>query len=330
MQAKADLHIHSKYSDRPSEWILRRIGAPECFVEPREIYRQARRNGMTFVTITDHNSISGCLEIADLPGTFLSTEVTTYFPEDRCKIHVLVYGVTEAQFADIETVRENIREFRDYLNQHGIAHSVAHPFFAVNERLKLRHVEQLLLLFNRFESLNGTRYLETNRMLAVLLDSLTPEVIAELADAHGIVPCGKTPWIKYRTGGSDDHSGIYVASAHTVTPMANSVQEFLQHLQAGRHQPGGEAGTSIQLAHSFYRIAYSYYRQRLTRNGRHSALFSSLLQRMAGEASGSPPAGPVRRLANRVLTPWKTRRLSAQEQSLIAEMSALFSHVSSE
>jgi len=28
---KADLHLHSKYSDRPSEWFLRRIGAPECF-----------------------------------------------------------------------------------------------------------------------------------------------------------------------------------------------------------------------------------------------------------------------------------------------------------
>ena len=33
--SKCDLHVHSKYSDRPSEWFLRRIGTPESFVEPR-------------------------------------------------------------------------------------------------------------------------------------------------------------------------------------------------------------------------------------------------------------------------------------------------------
>ena len=32
--SKADLHVHSKYSDRPSEWILRRLGAPECYTPP--------------------------------------------------------------------------------------------------------------------------------------------------------------------------------------------------------------------------------------------------------------------------------------------------------
>jgi hypothetical protein len=37
---------------------------------------------MQFVTISDHNCIAGALEIAHLPGTFLSTEVTTYFSED--------------------------------------------------------------------------------------------------------------------------------------------------------------------------------------------------------------------------------------------------------
>ena len=30
------------------------------------------------------------------PGTFLSAEVTTYFPENGCKVHVLVLGIDEA------------------------------------------------------------------------------------------------------------------------------------------------------------------------------------------------------------------------------------------
>src|SRR5690242_11007196 len=93
--SRADLHVHSKYSDRPSEWLLRRIGAPESFTEPLEVYRRARARGMAFVTISDHNRIEGALEIAHLPGTFLSNEVTTYFPEDGCKIHCLVSGITE-------------------------------------------------------------------------------------------------------------------------------------------------------------------------------------------------------------------------------------------
>ena len=76
-----DLHVHSKYSVRPSQWILQKLGCPECFTEPAEVYRIARQKGMDLVTITDHNNISGSAEIAHLPGTFISEEVTTYFPE---------------------------------------------------------------------------------------------------------------------------------------------------------------------------------------------------------------------------------------------------------
>ncbi len=63
-KSRADLHVHSKHSDRPSEWFLRRIGAPECFAEPREIYDEMRGRGMDFVTLSDHNCIDGALEIA--------------------------------------------------------------------------------------------------------------------------------------------------------------------------------------------------------------------------------------------------------------------------
>jgi len=45
MNARADLHVHRKYSNRPSEWLLRRIGAPECFVELSRVYKQARAKG---------------------------------------------------------------------------------------------------------------------------------------------------------------------------------------------------------------------------------------------------------------------------------------------
>ena len=91
--SKADLHVHSKYSNRPSEWFLRRIGAPESFTEPADVYNACKAAGMDYVTISDHNCICGAKEIAHLPGTFISSELTTYFPENGCKIHCLVSGM---------------------------------------------------------------------------------------------------------------------------------------------------------------------------------------------------------------------------------------------
>ena len=51
------------------------------------------RRGMTHVTISDHNTIEGVLEIAHLDNVFISEELTTYFPEDGCKLHVLAWNI---------------------------------------------------------------------------------------------------------------------------------------------------------------------------------------------------------------------------------------------
>jgi len=39
---KADLHVHSKYSRRPSQWFLRKIGCSESYTEPARLYSLAR------------------------------------------------------------------------------------------------------------------------------------------------------------------------------------------------------------------------------------------------------------------------------------------------
>ena len=104
--SKADLHVHTKYSNRPSEWMLRRIGSAECYTEPKEVYDRAIKNGMNFVTISDHNKIDGALDIADLPNTFISCEVNVYFPEDGAKFHLLTTGITENQFKISENLRK--------------------------------------------------------------------------------------------------------------------------------------------------------------------------------------------------------------------------------
>jgi glycosyltransferase involved in cell wall biosynthesis len=318
--SRADLHVHSRHSDRPSEWILRRIGAPECFVEPLDIYQRARARGMDFVTISDHNKIAGALEIAHLPGTFISVEVTTYFPENGAKMHILACGIDEAQFAQIQELRENIYELRDYFVCEDIIHSVAHPLFLVNHHLTIDQFERLLLLFNRFEAINGTRDPRASKVVRAVLDSLTVHDIERLANKHGIVPIGPQPHRKLLTGGSDDHSGAYIASAHTITPEAFTVPEYLDHLRAGRHEPGGESGSSIHLAHCFYHIAYCFYKQRLAAGGTIlGEMFSRLLD---------PPRAAVQPTGNRVIGKvkswWIRRKLSDPEALIAQEFTELF------
>ncbi|MDZ7696080.1 MAG: glycosyltransferase [Deltaproteobacteria bacterium] len=105
---KIDLHVHSKFSTRPSQWVLQKIGCPESFTDPVRLRDIALKKGMSMVTITDHNTIEGALVIAHLPDVFVSEEVTTYFPEDGCKIHILALNISERQHRDIQRVRSSI------------------------------------------------------------------------------------------------------------------------------------------------------------------------------------------------------------------------------
>ncbi len=264
--ARVDLHVHSKHSNRPDEWLLRRIAAPESFTEPLEVYRACRAQGMDFVTISDHDTVAGALEIAHLPGVFLSSEVTVSFPEDGCVIHCLVSGVTEAQHAEIQRLRHDVYALRDYFYDEQIVHSVAHPLYRVNDRLTLAHVEKLLVLFKRFEARNGIHDRHLNELAAKIFGGLTPEILADLAERHRLDPRDSEPWRKRFTGGSDDHGGLYIATTWTETPPAATVRDFLVHLAAGDHQPGGVPGSALRLAQSLIAISHRYLLDRFDPN----------------------------------------------------------------
>ena len=155
--SKCDLHIHSRHSARSEEWLFRRFDFPDSYSDPKQLYKELRKRGMDYVTITDHDSIDGCLEIAHLPRTFISEQVTTYFPHDGCKLHILVWGISEQQHREIESVRENLFDLQRYLQSAEITHAVAHPLYSVNGKLDATHLEQLILLFKHFEGINGLR-----------------------------------------------------------------------------------------------------------------------------------------------------------------------------
>ena len=259
---KVDMHVHSRFSTRPSQWILQKIGCPESFTEPRAVYDIARTRGMDMVTITDHNTIDGALEIAHLPNTFVSEEITTYFPEDRCKLHVLAYHITEAQHEEFQRCRENVFDLVAYLREQRIAHVLAHPLFAVNDRLTPAHFEKALLLFDVFEE-NGTRDARQNRTLRDILARLTPLDIERLANTHGIEPQGDAPWEKGLIGGSDDHSSLNIARMHTRFKGSASITDVLLGLHNHSATPAGTPATPRTMAHNLYGIAYRFYRSRM-------------------------------------------------------------------
>lgn len=289
--SRADLHVHSKFSNRPSEWFLRRIGAPESFMEPLDVFNACKAAGMDYVTISDHNCIGGACEIAHLPGTFISSELTTYFPENGCKIHCLVSGITENQFHEMDNLRDNIYDLQHYMNENRVIHTIAHPLFRINDKLTVELFEKLIVLFNRFEGINGSRVPRACEISNAVFASLTPETIAALADRHRLEPVGLEPWNKTLTGGSDDHGGLYIASAHTVTPYAPSVIDYLEFIREGQHEPGGCGGTSVRLANSLYRIAYSYYKDRFLAPGQSDrSLLGGLLKNLAEQPDERTPA----------------------------------------
>jgi len=266
MDSKADIHVHTKYSDAPNDWFLKQIKAAESYVDPMHVYRTAKQRGMQFVTISDHDRIDGALELSHLKDTFISAEATVTFPEDGCKIHCLVTGITERQWAEIDKRRDDIYQFQKYLRQENIIHSVAHPLFTVNGKMTVEHFEKLLLLFNCFEAINGARDSRAGEIVSTVMANITENQLLQMQRRHGIEPSGEKPWKKVFTGGSDDHSGVFIGTAYTATPEANNVNQYLGYLRQGRHLCGGAHGGSLRLSHSLVAIARKYVQKNMLAN----------------------------------------------------------------
>ena len=115
---KIDFHLHSYASNVTDYYAANAFAIPESHSDPLVLHPMLKERGMTLVTLTDHNSIDGALEMLDagLPGVFISAEMTTTFPEDGCNIHITIANVTPDQFKEANRLRRNIYEMVAYLN----------------------------------------------------------------------------------------------------------------------------------------------------------------------------------------------------------------------
>lgn len=91
------------------------------------------------------------------------------------------------------STKPSIYDLAHYLRDQDILGIVAHPLYAINDRLSMDHFEKRLVLFQNFE-LNGARNNRENKTLRSVSEALTPELIDHLADIHDMAPpdCPRT------------------------------------------------------------------------------------------------------------------------------------------
>ncbi len=261
---RVDLHCHSRASNEADEAVLLALQCPESYSKPQDVYRQARQRGMHFVTITDHDCIEGVAELLDRPDVIVGEELTCYFPEDGCKMHVLIWGITRADHDALQAMARDIYKVAEYIEHCRIAHAVAHPVYRQNDKLERWHLERLILLFKGFECLNGAHSTLHRQAFEPMLDALTPQSLQEISWRQELLPRWPEPWKKSRTGGSDDHGLFNIGRTWTeFPPECQTAEQVLTCLREGRCRPGGEAGSSVKLAHNFIGVGVRYFGDRL-------------------------------------------------------------------
>jgi glycosyltransferase involved in cell wall biosynthesis/predicted metal-dependent phosphoesterase TrpH len=256
--SRCDLHVHSIYSTDSGSYALRRARLGESYTPAERVYRACRSRGMSFVTISDHNTVEGALRIAHEPGTFLSVEVTTQFPDDSIPLHVLVWGLSEADHRDLQPYRPSVYELVAFLRERSLVHALAHPLYQMGAPLTPSHVERMMLLFSIWEGRNGARPRESNELACRLAASLDAPTVHALAERHGIEPVHSGSIAL--TGGSDDHGALDIATTWTEA-RGETVGEFLASLARGECGPAGEHGSTLKLAHALAALFVHAYRK---------------------------------------------------------------------
>jgi glycosyltransferase involved in cell wall biosynthesis len=332
--AKADLRVHSRHSDRPTNFFLKKLKAPESLTEPEAAYALAKRRGMDFVTLTDSDTVAGCLELAHHPDVFASCETVAAFPEDECKIRLLIFGLNEQQLQRTLGFRRDLFRIRDYLCAEGLVHAVATPLDILNSRLAPDHIERLLLLFDHFETHSGGRHARTNDFLTALLDHLTPELMRMLQKKWNIEPARERPWQKGYIGGSGDYSGQLIGLTWTDVPMARTPQDFLDSLRRGEGTPGGLHGSTLSNAHSIYRVALQYYQRNLRQQRVHEPDIVSLVLSRVLQSGPARPHSMVQTMGAAVSAVRRLfsvrRRATLHERRLVREFIRAYASVPSE
>ena len=232
--SRVDLHCHSTASAVSKLGVQRALGLPECATPPEEVYDLAKRRGMDFVTITDHDTIDGALELAErYEDAFVSEELTAWFRGEPQAVHILCWGITRQDHERLQALAGDVEAVAEELSQRAIACALAHPFYSVEAPLLPRHRRRLAQLFPIWETRNGSRAPELNS---------PAEVYIETHGGTGV-------------GGSDDHAGVDIGRTFTQTTTCATWRAFLDQVVAGDATPLGEHGSAAKWTHAAMALA---------------------------------------------------------------------------
>ena len=242
---RADLHVHSCYSTESGN--LRFLRSRDCYSTPQDVYATAKRRGMDFVTITDHDSIDGCLALLDAGSradVFISEEVSCRFPGSDIAVHFGVYGMTERLHREVQPLRSDAFAVAEALQEAQVFFSLNHLFHFYRGQVPLPSYLRLLNRAPAVEARNGTMLREHN------------ELVARLAREWdgGEPTSGRPPAL---IGGSDAHTLRRVGTTWTEAPGATP-DEFLRNLSAGLGRPGGSHGTAATVSADAYGVVARY------------------------------------------------------------------------
>ena len=232
--SRVDLHCHSTASAVSKLGVQRALGLPECATPPQEVYDLAKRRGMDFVTITDHDTIDGALVLAErYDDAFVSEELTAWFRGEPQAVHILCWGITPQDHERLQALAGDVEAVAEELSARGIACALAHPFYSVEAPLLPRHRRRLAQLFPIWETRNGSRAPELNA---------PAEVYIETHGGTGV-------------GGSDDHAGVDIGRTSTQSAKCATWREFLDQIVAGDATPVGEHGSAAKWTHAAMALA---------------------------------------------------------------------------
>ena len=243
---RADLHVHSCYSTESGN--LRFLRSRDCYSTPQDVYATAKRRGMDLVTITDHDSIDGCLALLDAgprPDFFVSEEVSCRFPGSDIAVHFGVYGMTERLHRDLQPLRGDAFAVAETLRESRVLFSLNHLFHFYRGQVPLPSYLGLLDRVPAVEARNGTMLRAHNELVVRL---------ATERDGGDLRSPGRRVAL---VAGSDAHTLRRIGRTWTEAP-GSTPSEFLQSLAAGLGQPGGSHGTAAAVAGDAYGVVARY------------------------------------------------------------------------
>jgi len=240
--SRADLHVHSCHSRETGSF--RFLKSRDCYSRPEDVYRVAKARGMDFVTITDHDSIDGCLEFLDrhpdASDFFVSEEVSCRFPREDIEVHLGVYGMSESLHRDVQPLRGNVFDVVARLRESGVFFALNHLLHFYRRQVPLTAYLRLLEEVPALEARNGTMVPEHNQVIELIADRSGAGI------AFGLV------------GGSDAHTLRRIGRTWTEA-AGESVPAFLASLADRRSRACGAHGGTASVAGDTYGVIAAYY-----------------------------------------------------------------------